>query len=199
MAEVAAQDMSTPTLASPPLLSAALAVPQPQPQPQVIRDDEVKDTWELGLGYAVVGFRSTPFNATMSGPEHDSQLLPARPFRRGRSITSAFGSQSFQQRGRKIPLLWRGSEAEHGKAQTGALRARTAGRGPHVFRKRRRATMDLRFNSALAWREKCRGSGSGCELKATTYVRNCMGRDKQFSSCRRGELPVLVSSWFSAF
>jgi opacity protein-like surface antigen len=101
MAEVAAQDMSTPTLASPPLLSAALAVPQPQPQPQVIRDDDVKDTWELGLGYAVVGFRSTPFNATMSGLNTTVSYYLRDHFAVEGSITSAFGSQSSSSAGAK--------------------------------------------------------------------------------------------------
>jgi Outer membrane protein beta-barrel domain len=94
MAEVAAQEMSTPTLASPPLLSAALAVPQPQPQPQVSRDDEVKDTWELGLGYALVGFRSAPFNATMSGLNTTVSYYVRDHVAVEGSLTSAFGSQS---------------------------------------------------------------------------------------------------------
>ena len=95
MTEVAAQEMSTPTLATPRLLSAALPVPQPQPQPQTIRDDEARDTWELGLGYAFVGFRSAPFNATMSGLNTTVDYYLRDHFAVEGSITSAFGGQSF--------------------------------------------------------------------------------------------------------
>src|ERR1700746_1560419 len=95
MAEVAAQEISTPTLATPPLLSAALPVPQPQPQPQTNRDDAAKDTWELGLGYALGGFPSAPFNGTMSGLNTTVSYYLRDHFAVEGSITSAFGGQSF--------------------------------------------------------------------------------------------------------
>jgi Outer membrane protein beta-barrel domain len=101
MAEVAAQEMSTSTLATLPLLSATLPVPQPQPQPQSVRDDEVRDTWELGLGYALVGFRSAPFNATMSGLNTTASYYLRDHFAVEGSFTSAFGSQSSSSAGAK--------------------------------------------------------------------------------------------------
>jgi hypothetical protein len=66
-AEVAAQEVSVAGLASASSVDAAFPAPQPKPRPQTIRDDAVKDSWELGFGYAFVRFRSSPFNATMSG------------------------------------------------------------------------------------------------------------------------------------
>jgi hypothetical protein len=67
MRHVAAQEVSAAVLSSTPSPSPAFPAPQPAPLPQAIRDAAVKDTWELGLGFTVVGFRSAPFNATASG------------------------------------------------------------------------------------------------------------------------------------
>jgi opacity protein-like surface antigen len=117
--EVAAQEMSTPTLATPPLRSAALPVPQPQPQPQTNRDDEAKDTWELGLGYALVGFRSAPFNATMSGLNTTVDYYLRDHFAVEGSITSAFGSQSSSSAGAKYLFYGAGV-----KLSTGELKLR---------------------------------------------------------------------------
>lgn len=66
-AEVAAQEVNLAALASASSLSAAFPSPQPQPRPQTIHDDDVKGTWELGLGYAFVRFRSSLFSASMNG------------------------------------------------------------------------------------------------------------------------------------
>jgi hypothetical protein len=67
MRHVAAQEVSAAVLSSTPSPSPAFPAPQPALLPQAIRDAAVKDTWELGLGFTVVGFRSAPFNATASG------------------------------------------------------------------------------------------------------------------------------------
>src|ERR1700675_3443101 len=64
LANVAAQEVSAAVLGNTSSPSAGFPAPPAEPLPQAIRDDVVKDTWELGLGYALVGFRSAPFNAT---------------------------------------------------------------------------------------------------------------------------------------
>jgi hypothetical protein len=65
--DVAAQEVSAAVSRSVSSVSAGFPAPEAEPPPQAIRDDVVKDTWELGLGYALVGFRSAPFSATLSG------------------------------------------------------------------------------------------------------------------------------------
>ena len=65
--DVAAREVSAAVSGSVFSLSAGFPLPKAEPPPQVIRDDVVKDTWELGLGYALVPFRSAPFSATLSG------------------------------------------------------------------------------------------------------------------------------------
>jgi len=65
--DVAAQEVSAAVSSSVFSLSAGFPLPKAEPPPQVIRDDVVKDTWELGLGYALVAFRSAAFSATLSG------------------------------------------------------------------------------------------------------------------------------------
>ncbi len=64
-AEVAAQGVNAAALASAPSFSTAF--PAPRPRPQTIRDDDVRGTWELGLGYTFVRFQSSLFNASMNG------------------------------------------------------------------------------------------------------------------------------------
>src|SRR5258708_12336996 len=93
--EVAAQEVSAAAFASASSLDAAFPAPQPQPRPQTIRDDAVRDTWELGLGYAFVGFRSSQFNATTSGLNATVSYYLRDHFAAEGSVTSAFGSQSF--------------------------------------------------------------------------------------------------------
>jgi len=66
-AQVAAQEVNVAALASASSLSAAFPPPQERPRPQTIQDDDVQGTWELGLGYAFVRFRSSLFNASMNG------------------------------------------------------------------------------------------------------------------------------------
>jgi len=64
-AEITAQELNAVTLAS--ASSPNAAFPASQPRPQAINDDDVRGTWELGLGYAFVRFQSSPFNASMNG------------------------------------------------------------------------------------------------------------------------------------
>src|SRR5216684_3078527 len=66
-AEVAAQGVNAAALASAPSFSTAFPAPRPKPRPQTIRDDDVRGTWELGLGYTFVRFQSSLFNASMNG------------------------------------------------------------------------------------------------------------------------------------
>src|SRR5260370_41045601 len=65
--EAVAQEVSAAALASASSLSAALPAPHPRPRPQAINDDDVRGNWELGLGYTFVRFRSSLFNARMTG------------------------------------------------------------------------------------------------------------------------------------
>jgi hypothetical protein len=66
-ADVAAQEVTASALASASSLSSAFPEPQPRPRPQTINDDDVRGTWELGLGYTFVRFRSSLFSASMNG------------------------------------------------------------------------------------------------------------------------------------
>ena len=66
-ADVAAQEVTASALASASSLSSAFPEPQPRPRPQASNDDDVQGTWELGLGYTFVRFRSSLFNASMNG------------------------------------------------------------------------------------------------------------------------------------
>jgi Outer membrane protein beta-barrel domain len=93
MHNVAAQEVKAvfSSVSSP---STGFPAPQPEPLPQTIRDDAVKDTWELGLGYALVGFRSAPFNATVSGLNTTVGYYFRDHLAAEGSFTSAFGSQS---------------------------------------------------------------------------------------------------------
>jgi len=94
MGGIAAQEMSAAVLSSASSPSAGFPAPQPGPLPQAIRDDAVKDTWELGLGYALVGFRSAPFNTTASGLNTTVSYYFRDHLAAEGSFTSAFGSQS---------------------------------------------------------------------------------------------------------
>jgi hypothetical protein len=66
-AEIAGQDANAAALASATSLSAAFPVSRPQPRPQTINYDDVRGTWEMGLGYTFVRFQSSRFNASMNG------------------------------------------------------------------------------------------------------------------------------------
>jgi opacity protein-like surface antigen len=132
MAEVAAQGTSAVTLATPPLLGGALPVPQPQPQPQTIRDDGVRDTWELGLGYAYVGFRSSQFNATMSGLNSTVSYYLRDHFAVEGSVTSAFGSQSSSSASAKYLFYGAGVKLSAGRRKLQPFVHALVG-GVHVF------------------------------------------------------------------
>jgi hypothetical protein len=94
LVNVAAQEVSAAILSNISSPSASFPAPQPEPGPQAIRDDAVKDTWELGLGYALVGFRSAPFNATVNGLNTTVSYYFRDHLAAEGSFTSAFGSQS---------------------------------------------------------------------------------------------------------
>src|SRR5260370_27857672 len=65
-ADISAQDVSASALTSAPSLSAAFPASHPRPRPQTINDDDVRGTWEMGLGYTFVRFQSSLFNASMN-------------------------------------------------------------------------------------------------------------------------------------
>jgi hypothetical protein len=91
-AEIVAQEVSATLMGS--ASSLGVAFPLPEPHPQMIPDDSVRDTWEVGLGYALVGFRSSPFTATMSGLNTTISYYFRDHLAAEGSFTSAFGSQS---------------------------------------------------------------------------------------------------------
>jgi hypothetical protein len=66
-ADVAAQEVTASALAPASSLSSAFPEPQTRPRPQTINDDDVRGTWELGLGYTFVRFQSSLFSASMKG------------------------------------------------------------------------------------------------------------------------------------
>jgi hypothetical protein len=94
MHDVAAQEVSAAVVANTSSSSAGFPAAQPGPRPQLILDDAVKDTWEVGLGYALVGFRSAPFNATASGLNTTLSYYFRDHLAVEGSFASAFGSQS---------------------------------------------------------------------------------------------------------
>jgi len=94
MVGIAAQEVSAAVLSSASSPSAGFPAPQPGPLPQAVRDDAVRDTWEVGLGYALVGFRSAPFNTTASGLNTTVSYYFRDHLAAEGSLTSAFGSQS---------------------------------------------------------------------------------------------------------
>ena len=89
-APVAAQEvrpLASGSFSSPNVSSAAA---EPQPAPQTIRDDAVRDTWELGLGFASVRFRSSPFTATLVGLDSSVSYYVRDHLAVEGDITSAF-------------------------------------------------------------------------------------------------------------
>jgi hypothetical protein len=92
--EVAAQEVGALVARSVSSLSASSPAAEPRPTPQVIRDDAVKDTWELGLGFTVVRFGSSAFDSTMSGLDTTVSYYVRDHVAVEGSITSTFGSSS---------------------------------------------------------------------------------------------------------
>ena len=93
-AEVAAQDVSATALAPASSLSAAFPTSHPRSQPQTINDDDVRGTWEVGLGYTFVRFQSSPFNASMNGIDTSVSYYLRDHLAVEGDLTAAFGSQS---------------------------------------------------------------------------------------------------------
>ena len=130
--EVAAQEVSAAAFASTSSLDAAFPAPQPQPRPQTIRDDAVRDTWELGLGYAFVGFRSSQFNATTSGLNATVSYYLRDHFAAEGSVTSAFGSQSFSSVAAKYVFYGAGVKVSTGNRKLQPFAHALVG-GVHMF------------------------------------------------------------------
>jgi outer membrane protein with beta-barrel domain len=93
-AETVAQEASTAALASASSLSAALPAAHPRPRPQTINDDDVRGTWEMGLGYTFVQFRSSLFNARMNGLNTTVSYYLRDHFAVEGSVTSAFSEDA---------------------------------------------------------------------------------------------------------
>jgi hypothetical protein len=62
-------------------------------------DSAEQGTWELSMGYGLVGFRSSQFNATMSGLNTTASYFLVRHFAVEGSVSTAFGSQNSSSAG----------------------------------------------------------------------------------------------------
>src|SRR6266852_6341395 len=167
-AEVAAQGVNAAALASAPSFSTAF--PAPRPRPQTIRDDDVRGTWELGLGYTFVRFQSSLFNASMNGLNTTVSYYLRDHLALESNVTAAFSEDA------RYLFYGGGVKVSKGNPKLQPFAHALIG-GAHIFRERRPATMDLRFASEEAPRQGC-CSKSGCESRATTCVRNYIRPDK---------------------
>ncbi len=93
-AEISAQEVSASAVASATSLSAAFPAPRPQPRPQTINDDDVRGTWEMGLGYTFVRFQSSLFNASMNGLNTSVSYYLRDHFALESNVTAAFSEDA---------------------------------------------------------------------------------------------------------
>lgn len=93
-AQVAAQEVRSLALGSFSSPNVSSAAAEPQPAPQTTRDAAVRDTWELGLGFASVRFRSSPFTATLIGLDSSVSYYVRDHLAVEGDITSAFEAHS---------------------------------------------------------------------------------------------------------
>jgi len=126
-AEIAAQEVNAATLASATSLSAAFPAPRRQPRPQTINGDDVRGTWELGLGYTFVRFQSSLFNASMNGLNTTVSYYLRDHLAVEGDVTAAFGSQSSDA---KYVFYGGGVKVSKGNPKP-AFCARAPGRCPH--------------------------------------------------------------------
>jgi opacity protein-like surface antigen len=99
----AAQELSTATIAnsspssSSNFLSGYAAFPVAQAAPREVlseHDSTTQDTWELSMGYGLVRFTSSQFNATMSGLNTTASYFVRNHVAVEGSVTAAFGFPS---------------------------------------------------------------------------------------------------------
>jgi hypothetical protein len=93
-ADVSAQEVTVSALASASSLGAALPEPQSRPRPQAINDDDVRGTWEMGLGYTFVRFRSSLFSASMNGFDSTVSYYLRDHFAVEGDVTAAFSEDA---------------------------------------------------------------------------------------------------------
>ncbi len=93
-ADISAQDVSASALTSAPSLSAAFPASHPRPRPQTINDDDVRGTWEMGLGYTFVRFQSSLFNASMNGLNTSVSYYLRDHFALEGNVTAAFSEDA---------------------------------------------------------------------------------------------------------
>jgi hypothetical protein len=175
-AEVAAQEVSALAPNSLSSIPANSPSAQAQPAPQAICDDAVRGTWEIGLTYVPVKFRSSQFAATMSGVNSTFSYYVRNHFAIEGSVTSAFGSQSFDTADAKYMFYGGGAKLSVGnrKLQPFVMRSSAV---CTCFHKRHSVTTDLRCNSGLARNEDwCQDSG--CAWEPTMCAPNCTQQDK---------------------
>ena len=153
--EVAAQEVNAVTLASASSLSAAFPAPQPQPRPQTINDDDVRGTWELGLGYTFVRFQSSLFNASMNGLNTSVSYYLRDHFAVEGNVTAAFSEDA------RYLFYGGGVKVSKGKPKLQPF-AHTLIGGAHIFP--RAATGNNGFAVRL-------GGGLEAQLKQQIWLR----------------------------
>src|SRR5690348_15027574 len=90
--DVAAQGVSASLLSDAHVLTAG--TPPPGPRPQTTRDDAVKDTFNVGLGFTLGGFRSSSFNSLVGGLKSSVTYYFREHLAVEATITSTFDLQS---------------------------------------------------------------------------------------------------------
>jgi len=172
-AEIAAQGVNAAALASATSLSTAFPAPRPKPGPQTIRDDDVRGTWEIGLGYTFVRFQSSLFNARMNGLNTTVSYYLRDHFAVEGSVTSAFSEDA------RYFFYGGGVKVSKGNPKLQPFAHALVG-GAHIFRERRPATTVLRFEWVVVRRQGC-NSNFGYDSRPTMCVRNCIPPDKIIS------------------
>jgi len=172
-AEIAAQGVNAAALASATSLGTAFPAPRPKPGPQTIRDDDVRGTWEIGLGYTFVRFQSSLFNARMNGLNTTVSYYLRDHFAVEGSVTSAFSEDA------RYFFYGGGVKVSKGNPKLQPFAHALVG-GAHIFRERRPATTVLRFEWVVVRRQGC-NSNFGYDSRPTMCVRNCIPPDKIIS------------------
>src|SRR5258708_9003911 len=128
-AEISAQEVSESAVASATSLSAASRAPGPQPRQQTINDDDVRGTWEMGLGYTFVHFQSSLFNASMNGLNTSVSYYLRDHFALESNVTAAFSEDA------RYLFYGGGGEGRQSKTQLQTFVAAPVG-GGHIFSRR---------------------------------------------------------------
>jgi hypothetical protein len=172
-AETVAQEVSTAALASASSLNAAFPAPHPRPRPQTINDDDVRGTWEMGLGYTFVRFQSSLFNARMNGLNATVSYYLRDHLALEGNVTAAFSEDA------RYLFYGGGVKVSKGNPKLQPFAHALVG-GATFFREERPATTVSRFEWVVVRRQGC-NNNSGYDSRPTMCARNCIRRDKTIS------------------